>query len=269
MRILKKLTNYLIVAAFGIAMFWGCKKPDYPSPEIAKFDTLNRVISRDTVSDINGNVYNTVTIKMNYFDPISRKNKEVVQTWMVENLRTTKYTDGSNIPEEQDSVKWKNAKLDKVAYYCNYNNTTDSKIIETYGRLYNWYVVDISNPKKIAPIGWHVANNADWSSLVKALGGKEITGFKIKEAGNAHWIDNAYNSNNLCGMSILPAGYRNGNDGLFYSMGYSADIWSVGGFNFARNMLGPWNECVELTTAQLGIGDTPRSFGFSVRCIKN
>jgi len=71
---------------------------------------------------------------------------------MAENLRTTKYNDGSAIPLVTESAAW--AALTTPGY-CYYGNTTNDDNIKKYGSLYNWYVVDSTNPKKIAPAGWH------------------------------------------------------------------------------------------------------------------
>ena len=91
------------------------------------------------MTDQDGNFYKTVTIG--------------TQTWMAENLRTMKYNDGTNIPLVTSGIAWNNL---NTGAYCNYNNTTNSDTIATYGRLYNWYAV---NTGKLAPKGWHVENS--------------------------------------------------------------------------------------------------------------
>ena len=99
---------------------------------------IKMIASAGTVTDADGNVYQTVRIGN--------------QVWMAENLRVTKYNDGSAIPLDTSIATWNNATTPK---YCFYNNTTDSGSIKKYGALYNWYVVSPANLKKIAPAGWH------------------------------------------------------------------------------------------------------------------
>ena len=101
-----------------------------------------------TVTDIDGNVYNTITIG--------------TQVWMVENLKTTKYRDGSPIPNVTDDKTWESL---TTGAYCNYNN--DENNSTAYGRLYNWYAVNDS--RNIAPTGWHVPTDAEWTTLENYL----------------------------------------------------------------------------------------------------
>ena len=99
----------------------------------------------DTVTDIDGNVYHIVQIGN--------------QVWTVENLRTTKYNDGSDIPHVTDSAQWANL---STPGYCFYNNTTDAVAQKKWGALYNWYTVETG---KLTPEGWHVPTNNDWRLL--------------------------------------------------------------------------------------------------------
>ena len=118
-----------------------------------------------TATDIDGNVYHTVTIG--------------TQIWMVENLKTTRYNDGSPIPFVTDSSSWSNL---TTPGYCWYNNDTTNK--NTYGALYNWFAV---NTGKLAPTGWHVPTDDEWTTLTTYLGGESIAGGKLKETGTTHW----------------------------------------------------------------------------------
>jgi uncharacterized protein (TIGR02145 family) len=105
-----------------------------------------------TFSDIDGNVYTTVMIG--------------TQEWIIENLRTTKYNDGTPIPLDTFDVTWHDELTPK---YCYYNNTTNVDSIKKFGALYNFYVVNPENPKKIAPAGWHVPRDTEWTVLEKYL----------------------------------------------------------------------------------------------------
>ena len=115
-----------------------------------------------TVSDADGYVYHTVTIG--------------AQVWMVENLKTTKYNDGTAIPLVTDSTAWA---ILTIPGYCWYNNDAVT-YKATYGALYNWYAV---NTGKLAPKGWHVPADAEWTKLITFLGGEDVAGGKMKSTG--------------------------------------------------------------------------------------
>jgi uncharacterized protein (TIGR02145 family) len=113
---------------------------------------IKMIASAGTLTDTDGNVYQTVQIG--------------TQVWTVENLRVTKYNDGSSIPLDTSTATWGNA---TTPMFCYYSNTTNSDSIKKYGALYNWYVVNPLNPKKIAPTGWHVPTDAEWDTLQNNL----------------------------------------------------------------------------------------------------
>src|SRR5665648_943598 len=129
------------------------------SSSCSKTDT-NDPTPSGTVTDIDGNVYKTVTIG--------------TQVWMAENLKTTKYRNGDPIPNITDATAWTNL---TTGAYCNNNN--DANYATTYGRLYNWYAVnDIRN---IAPAGWHIPTKAEWTTLTTYLGGQGLSLIHISE----------------------------------------------------------------------------------------
>jgi uncharacterized protein (TIGR02145 family) len=135
-------------------------------------------------SDADGNVYTTVTIG--------------TQTWMVENLRTTKYNDGTSIA---NSTEWG---ATSAGAYCWYNNDDLNK--STYGALYNWHAV---NSGKLAPEGWHIATDAEWNTLIEFLGGEAIAGEKIKDqVQNSFWDILSLPASNSSGFKALGSGYR-------------------------------------------------------------
>ena len=101
--------------------------------------------SRNTVTDADGNIYHTVRIGS--------------QVWTVENFRTTKFNDGTSIPQVPDSVAWHSL---TAPGYCYYGNTNNADTIKRFGALYNWYCAD---SKKFAPQGWHVSTDDDWDTL--------------------------------------------------------------------------------------------------------
>ena len=162
------------------------------------------------ITDFEGNIYHTITIGR--------------QTWTVENLKSTKYRDGTAIPLVTDNTAWAGL---STPGYCWYTNDSLWYYKNTYGALYNWYVVNPTNPKKLAPYGWHVATDADWNTLstfVDFAGGAEL-----KEAGTAHWAPatppNEWATNAL-GFSALPGGYR-WLDGTFANAGYYGYWWTT------------------------------------------
>jgi uncharacterized protein (TIGR02145 family) len=165
------LSSSLLVMGIFLTMATSCKK-DNNSPE--------------TVTDADGNVYHTITIG--------------TQTWMVENLKATKYNDGTGIPIEPDQTNWKN--LSTPAYCWHENNIANKNI---YGALYNAYVV---NTGKLAPKGWHVPSDAEWTTLENYLGGSDVAGGKLKSSGITYWKTPNTDATNESGFSGLPGGSR-------------------------------------------------------------
>lgn len=203
-------------------------------------------------TDIDGNTYPTITISWN------KSTGSNSQTWMVENLKTTKYNDGTPIQLVTDNVQWIN--LTSPAY-CWYNN--DEKIYKnTYGALYNWYVVGTG---KLCPKGWHVPSNAEWTTLIYFVGGPGVAGGKLKEQGTTHWKDNLGATNSI-GFSALPAGQRtNMTLEVFKGMSQECNFWSS---------TVPYESMTFFTALMLNsiTSGQPASHlqnGFSVRCIKD
>jgi uncharacterized protein (TIGR02145 family) len=153
------------------------------------------------VKDIDNNRYEIVTIG--------------TQTWMGENLKTTRYNDGSVIPLiTDDNTAWETASTNGAPAYTWYNN--DASNLITYGALYNWYAIDtLSNGNKnVCPTGWHVPTDVEWTTLTTYLG----AGGKMKEAGLAHWTTPNTGATNESGFAGLPGGYR-GTNGTFNDIG--------------------------------------------------
>ena len=200
-----------------------------------------------TVTDIDGNVYHYVTIG--------------TQVWMVENLKTTRLNDGTAIPLVADT-SW--LSLSSPAY-CYYNNDIEWKPI--YGPLYNWWAV---NTGKLAPAGWHVPTDAEWTTLITYLGGDSIAGGKLKSTGTVEsftgfWFSPNTGATNATGFTAYPGGYR---------------YYLVQGFN-QINRLGYWWTSTNFGTSiayeyYLRFDETniyreysSKNCGYSVRCIKN
>lgn len=176
--------------------------------------------------------------------------------WFAENLQTSKFQNGDNIPNVSDSSTWSEL---STPGYCFYNN--DQKTHENnYGALYNWYAV-IS--RDLCPIGWHVPTDAEWSQLTDYLGGYEVAGSKLKNTTG--WKDNR-NGNNESGFSALPGGYRSSN-GSFYNIGHLGYWWSS---KWVFDTNSAWSRYLGYgTSGGIGRGGRSMGSGFSVRCIRD
>lgn len=193
-----------------------------------------------TVTDIDGNVYQTVTIG--------------TQVWMAENLKVMHYRNGDPIPNVTDQTEWVGL---STGAYCNYYN--DEHNVATYGRLYNWYAIDDS--RNIAPEGWHVASNAEWFALQDYLGGNDMGG-KLKETGTVHWNSPNTAATNETGFTGLPGGQRGGSG--FWSLGEIAWFWTPDEA-FGNGIMKTLSYNMEWIGGQ---GDS-KKFGNSIRCVKD
>jgi len=198
-----------------------------------------------TVKDIEGNVYKTILVGE--------------QTWMAENLRTTKFSNGDEIPEVKDSAAWSNL---KTGAYCNYSNTEDKDIIASYGRLYNGFA--IYDNRNVCPTGWHVSTDTEWTTLTDSLGGKGVAGNKLKEKGTAHWESPNAGATDEIGFAALPGGHLYpGQSFLFLTM--SGNWWSITGNNSGGDSYRSI-KCNAIGVYKYHSGNTG---GFSVRCVKD
>ena len=206
------------------------------------------ITTQDGIIDADGNVYTYVTIG--------------AQQWMVENLKTTKFRDGSPITEVVGNAAW--AALITEGY-CAYNN--DPLNIPDYGLLYNWYAVDHHNVVAgayLAPTGWRVPSDADWSALMAFAGGAFVAGGKLKEMGLDHWTTPNTGATDEYGLKYMPGGYR-GNDGVFYQKTNYGNKWSstvAGGAN-------AWSRYILWNNIQAFRSDINKSAGCSVRCMRD
>jgi uncharacterized protein (TIGR02145 family) len=231
-----------IIGMFLILCF-SCKKTDNNTPP----QTGN------TVTDLDGNVYHAVTIGM--------------QTWMLENLKTTKYQNSDPISPVSDNANWNTL---TTGAQCNYNN--DAANGTKYGRLYNFYAV--SDIRNIAPAGWHVATDADWAVLKDYLTANPGTSgsFAKAIAAKTDWanstvvnaVGNDLTKNNSSGFTTLPAGFRYGN-GSFAYIGSISYWWSStesgAGSAFLRLLY--------IDSINEHKASDVKTLGFSVRCVRN
>jgi uncharacterized protein (TIGR02145 family) len=210
--------------------------------DIANYDTVCKsvminVTQATTLTDIDGNMYNIVVIGS--------------QIWLAQNLKTTKYNDGSSIPLVADNGTWTNL---TTAGYC-WNGD------DAYGAFYNWYAV---NTGKLAPKGWHVPTETDWLTLQSYLGGPTVAGGKLKETGTSHWNSPNTGATNESGFLALPGGYRSTVNGTFPTKFQNA-VWgsSTGSINGFGRFL------INYNSAASDYQNASGTLGFNVRCIRD
>jgi uncharacterized protein (TIGR02145 family) len=245
----------IIVPVLVLLLTTDCKKEDPAT-------------TPSTVTDIDGNTYNTITIG--------------TQVWMKENLKTTKYNDGTAIPNITIGDVWNYL---ATGAYCDYDNIPGNST--TYGRLYNWYAVDNNADTKVAsnggknvcPIGWHVPSDAEWTILTTYLidkgYGYEGSGIDIAKsmAATSGWttfgtpgtVGNDQASNNSSGFTALPGSGRY-DDGKYNSIGFCSYWWSSSQYTTTT-------ACYRaMYYDDSGVGNSymyHKENGFSVRCLRD
>jgi uncharacterized protein (TIGR02145 family) len=205
-------------------------------------------LDTNTVTDLDGNVYQTVTIG--------------TQVCMAENLKVTHYRNGDPIPNITSDSDWTSL---TTGARCDYDNDADN--VPVYGRLYNWYAVDDS--RGIAPEGWHVPTDAEWQILVDYLGGSSVAGGKMKatgtiEEGTGLWYHPNEGATNESDFSALPGGYRH-LDGNFYYLGSYAYFWSSTEYSSYL----AWYRLLSYYNSDVYRNYDLKQLGFSVRCVRD
>lgn len=240
----------VIILVISISLGQSCKKEDASPVEDA------------TIKDVEGNVYKTTIIGN--------------QTWMAENLKTTKLNDGTAIQNVTDDTEWSELTM---SAYCWYNNDASSNK-GTYGALYNWYSV---NSGKLCPLGWHVPTNAEWTELEEFLvtNGYNYDGsgfdnkfakaladssgwnpsYNVGAVGNTDFA----NKRNATGFTALPGGVRDANQKIFGSIGNYGMWWT----STETSATTAWDRGLANSTNSIGGLKVLKSHGFSVRCLKD
>jgi uncharacterized protein (TIGR02145 family) len=182
------------------------------------------------------------------------------QLWMAENMKTTKYRDGSAIPEVPDSAGWSNL---TTGAWCNYHNDTAEAAL--YGHLYNWYAAgDVRN---LAPMGWHVSSDTEWTVLIDYLGGDAIAGQKLKENCSTRWayIDTTWGTN-VAGFSARCANFRSatGAWSLAPNNDHDCFFWTTTEFSLTSAFTNALRYCYRDVWRS---GFPNKKQGASVRCI--
>ncbi len=181
------------------------------------------------------------------------------QEWMAENLRTTVYANGDPIPNVTDVNQWPSLISGAWAHY-----NDDSQYENPFGKLYNWYTV--SDTRNVCPIGWHVPNDSDWTTLTSYFGGANISGGKMKVTGIQYWTSPNTGATNESGFSGLPGGYRtNYISPAFLGFGNSGYWWSSTDLNSTNASI----KLLSSGNSSLYLSSNAKSYGHSVRCLKD
>jgi len=178
------------------------------------------------------------------------------QYWMEKNLEVTTYRNGDIIPNVTDPTAW--AALTTGAW-CYYDNDPSSG----YGKLYNWYAVNDS--RGLAPLGYHIPTDAEWTTLRTALGSENVAGGKMKTIGTTRWITPNTGATNESGFAGLPGGYRAGDDGVFNFVGNYGLWWSATEI-YTTNA---WYRMLYYNGGDLNRINNRKSDGYSVRCLRD
>ncbi len=234
----------------------GNKSSSESSTDTTKYETngifsIGKPIGKfgNGVTDIDGNKYRTVIIG--------------TQEWMGENLKVSKYSDGTTIPNITDNKQWSQLSTGAWSYYDN-DLTNNAK----YGKLYNWYAVSktTNGNKNVCPTGWHVPTDDEWTVLTDYLGGDSVAGGKMKEVGTTSWEDNK-DATNTSLFTGLPGGSRLYFDGDYLTIGNVGDWWSSTETS-TDSALGRYLMGSNGGAGRRNEGNEKRN-GLSVRCIKD
>jgi uncharacterized protein (TIGR02145 family) len=191
-----------------------------------------------------------------------KSNKEVKigsQIWMNENLNVDKFQNGDPITEAKTEEEWKKAGEQGIPAWCHYINSTDYGI--KYGKLYNYYAVNDS--RGLAPKGWHVPSDSEWNILYLFLGidgGKKL---KVLDQWGSYEGKNGSGTDDYS-FNALPSGRRT-SDGYFDLIDESCSWWSSTNYNNDNSYV----YYLHSGSNKLNKADLPKSFGYSVRCLKD
>lgn len=197
----------------------------------------------EVVTDIDGNSYEIVTVGN--------------QIWMKENLRTTRYRDGSVIPLVSLSSEWQSKTTGALTAYNNVNANTI-----VYGALYNWYAV--TDGRGLCPTGWHVPNNDELATLTNYLGGLEVAGGKMKKVDSPHWLSPNTGASNSSQLSVIGSGFRD-QTGIFSDLERVAYLWSSSEYSSTHGI----GRKLYYNLESVSFTGNYKQSGFSVRCMKD
>lgn len=207
----------------------------------------NKTISFDFVECKDGDINNYPVVGIG------------TQVWMTENLKTTKFNDGTSLINVSDNTLW--GQMTSGAY-CWYNNNQSLK--DSYGALYNWYIINsgANGGKNVCPTGWHVPTDEEWTSLTDFLGGLSVSGTKLKENGLVNWMT-PNTGTNESGFTAFGVGDRSVTGG-FAIKGQDGTWWTSSSYD---NING-WFRSVSHDQNAVNRNYYNKANGFSVRCLK-
>lgn len=225
-----KSTKNLLVLAGAVCLF---------------FTLCSISINAQTVKDINGKVYKTCQISM--------------QEWTTENLNVDRFRNGDLIPQVKTDSAWvKAGKAGKPAW-CYYTNDTANG--RKFGKLYNFYA--ITDPRGLAPKGWHIPGVGDWSKMVQILLGVDVAGIKLKS--KTDWKQ-TIKGTNISGFTAIPGGMRS-------ATGSFKEINSIGQWWTTQGDVGSgveiWSFVLNSYTTEVTYNKVNKETGLSVRCVKD
>ena len=214
---------------------------------------------QDTVTDIDGNVYQTVQIGD--------------QVWMAENLKVTHYRNGDEIPTGYSNEEWVNLSTGAYSVYPADTDgasqtTCGDDCAEVYGNMYNWFTV--GDVRGVCPASWNVPTEAEWTELEVYImndGYAGIEGNALKEIGYEHWYNDGnpdHEGLDIYGFTGLPGGYRISNDGNYYSMGSNGYFWSSTEYSNSN----AWSRVLNYIYSGIYRYNYNNRGGFSVRCLR-
>lgn len=217
--------------------------------------------SKDNINNISADDYPSVIIGS--------------QVWMTENLNVDHFRNGDPIPEARSKSEWEKVGVDQKPAWCYYDN--DPANGKIYGKLYNWYAVN--DPRGLAPEGWHVPSDAEWTVLTVYLGGNArkdkladgkpfwntlTAGGKMKSTGTQYWKSPNEDATNSSGFSGLPGGLREGS-GSFRYVGTDGNWWSSSEF-YSDDA---WSVDLYYKDGGAGRLKDSKDYGLSVRCLRD
>jgi uncharacterized protein (TIGR02145 family) len=183
------------------------------------------------------------------------------QVWMAENLNVNRFRNGDSIPEAKTADEWEQACDNKQPAWCYYENATNNGAF--YGKLYNWYAVN--DPRGLAPEGWHVPTDEEWTILTDGLGGKKVAGKKMKSS--LGWDENGHGTN-TSRFDGRPGGFRYYSLGIFQFRGTTAFWWSASSAT-TDTTDSAWGWYLNCKHSGIYKINGNKCLGYSVRCIKD
>jgi uncharacterized protein (TIGR02145 family) len=236
---------YLVV---GVLLLCSCKK-ESSNTSTNSTNTATSSIAKygNGVTDIEGNKYKTTIIGK--------------QEWMVENLKVSKYSDGTNITNGTDNIVWNN---NENGAWCHYDKDISNNL--KYGKLYNWNVTNptMNGNKNVCPTGWHVPSKEEWIILSDYLGGEDVAGGKMKEVGVENWKSPNTKAENTSLFTALAGGWRQSSDN--FNEAKSRGFWWSS--TKSSQYMG-FSESLNAYSGKTFINDYPMDYGLSIRCLKD